>query len=140
MILEINKKQVIFMQVLLVMAGGFLGAVVRFALSDWLYAGEFPLNTLIINLAGCLFLGWFLTFVSQSGKLKPGIALLIGTGFTGSFTTFSTFSLEAMNLLQQGFAFQVILYIIASTGGGLLLAYAGFKLAVFHGRSGADDE
>lgn len=124
------------MNVLVVMTGGFLGAAARYALGEWVYTDGFPLNTLIINLIGCLFLGWFLTYISQREHVWREVSLLIGTGFTGSFTTFSTFSLETIQLFQDEFFMLGILYILASTIGGLLLAYAGYKLAVSFGKAG----
>ena len=88
------------------------------------------LGTLFINLIGCFFLGWFLTFVSQKKKIRPELTLLIGTGFVGSFTTFSTFSVETLNLLQQGLMFQGLLYVLTTTILGLGLTYLGRKLAL----------
>ncbi|TFJ91896.1 fluoride efflux transporter CrcB [Lentibacillus salicampi] len=124
------------MHVLLVMAGGFFGAIARYALGEWIVTSDFPLNMLVINLMGCFFLGWFLTFVSQRANIRPEVALLIGTGFTGSFTTFSTFSLETFQLFQEGLIVQGVLYIMASMIGGVLMACAGFKLAVAYSGEG----
>ncbi|SFA94877.1 CrcB protein [Lentibacillus halodurans] len=124
------------MRMLLVMAGGFCGAIARFTLGEWIYTNGFPLNTLLINLAGCLLLGWFLTFVSRRGDVRSEISLLIGTGFIGSFTTFSTFSMETIQLFQAGLLFYGIFYILASTIGGLLLVYTGYLLAVSPGKAG----
>ena len=91
------------MNLLFVMIGGFFGAISRFALGEWIHTSNgFPLGTLFINLIGCFFLGWFLTFVSQKKKIRPELTLLIGTGFVGSFTTFSTFSVETLNLIAAG--------------------------------------
>ena len=91
------------MNLLFVMIGGFFGAISRFALGEWIHTSNgFPLGTLFINLIGCFFLGWFLTFVSQKKKIRPEFTLLIGTGFVGSFTTFSTFSVETLNLIAAG--------------------------------------
>ena len=99
----LTKTKVYKMNVLFVMIGGFFGAISRFALGEWIHTSNgFPLGTLFINLIGCFFLGWFLTFVSQKKKIRPELTLLIGTGFVGSFTTFSTFSVETLTLLQQG--------------------------------------
>ncbi|RYG72369.1 fluoride efflux transporter CrcB [Lentibacillus lipolyticus] len=115
------------MQLLLVMAGGFLGAAVRFALGEWIGSADFPLATLLANLSGCLFLGWFMTFSSrQEGRWRE-MSLLVGTGFTGSFTTFSTFSLEMVQLIRDGAIWQGAFYSGISIVGGLLLAYIGYK-------------
>ena len=119
------------MNLLLVMIGGFFGAISRFALGEWIHTNNgFPIGTLFINLIGCFFLGWFLTFVSQKKKFRPEFTLLIGTGFVGSFTTFSTFSVETLNLLQQGLLFQALLYVSTTTILGLGLTYLGRKVAL----------
>ncbi|MFK2825293.1 fluoride efflux transporter CrcB [Bacillus sp. B190/17] len=122
---------VIGMNVLFVMIGGFVGAIGRYALGEFIHTNNhFPLGTFSINMIGCLFLGWFLTFAGQSGKVKPEWTLLIGTGLVGSFTTFSTFSVETIQLFQEGLVFLALLYAAASTVFGLLLAYAGRRLAL----------
>ncbi|NCU18836.1 fluoride efflux transporter CrcB [Pallidibacillus pasinlerensis] len=119
------------MKLLFVMIGGFFGAICRFALSEWIHTNnEFPLATLLINVSGCFLLGWFLTFVSQLRKIRPEFTLLVGTGFIGSFTTFSTFSLETLSLIQSGFIFMAFFYVLTSTVLGILLAYAGYHFAI----------
>lgn len=126
------------MRLLLVMLGGFCGAISRYILGEWLHTdGGFPIGTLMINLLGCIFLGWFLTFVSHtSKKMNPEITLFIGTGFTGSFTTFSTFSVETLRLFQAGFIFQAGLYVFISIFVGLAMTYIGWKLAKFRSQEG----
>ncbi|MCU9601364.1 fluoride efflux transporter CrcB [Pallidibacillus thermolactis] len=119
------------MKLLFVMIGGFFGAICRFALSEWIHTNnEFPLATLLINVSGCFLLGWFLTFVSQLRKIRPEFTLLVGTGFIGSFTTFSTFSMETLSLIQSGFIFMAFFYVLTSTVLGILLAYAGYHFAI----------
>lgn len=128
------------MQMLVVMAGGFIGATARYGLGLWLYTDGFPWNTLIANLIGCFFLGWFLTFMSHRGRLHSKLSLLLGTGVAGSFTTFSAFSLETVQLLDGGFVLESIVYVGASVIGGLFLVYSGFKVAASLSRAGADAE
>lgn len=118
------------MKLMFVMLGGFLGAVCRFALGEWLNADNgFPIGTLMINILGCFFLGWFLTFVSNQKKVNQELTLLIGTGFTGSFTTFSTFSVETLRLFQNGFIFQAVMYVLTSIFVGLGVSYIGWRIA-----------
>ena len=124
------------MNLLLVMLGGFFGTICRFALGEWITYNGFPLSTFLINLLGCFILGWFLTFVSQKEKIRPEFTLLIGTGFIGSFTIFSTFSMETVNLFQKGLMFTGILYVLATTVLGLVLTYLGYKLALSRERKG----
>lgn len=119
------------MKLLLVMVGGFFGAISRFSLGEWIHTNNgFPLGTLVINLMGCFVLGWFLTYIRGKVKIRPELPLMIGTGFIGSFTTFSTFSVETIGLFQQGLVFLAITYILASVGVGLLLTYLGSKWAL----------
>ncbi|KMY55274.1 membrane protein [Bacillus sp. FJAT-27231] len=119
------------MNVLFVMIGGFFGAIGRYLAGEWVQpVHEFPLGTLLINLIGCFFLGWFLTFVNRYKRVKPEITLMIGTGVIGSFTTFSTFSVETVHLFQGGHAFLAVLYVLVSTLFGLLLADAGRRWAL----------
>src|SRR5690606_486125 len=113
------------MNLLLVMIGGFFGAICRFSLGELIHTNNgFPLTTILINLSGCFILGWFLTYVSLNKKIRPEFTLIIGTGFIGSFTTFSTFSVETLNLFHEGLVFMAVIYVLTSTGLGILLAYA----------------
>ncbi|MBA9027283.1 CrcB protein [Peribacillus huizhouensis] len=125
------------MHLLAVLIGGFFGAVCRYGVGIGFPAQHgFPIGTFIINLFGCLFLGWFLTFIGQKKTIRPEVTSLIGTGFTGSFTTFSTFSVETIHLFQEGLFFLALLYVFASTILGLLFAYIGRKLALSHQQTG----
>ncbi len=91
--------------VLLIAAAGALGALSRYGVSllaaRWL-GEDFPFGTLIVNIIGCLLLG----FLAQGALINPALSrhvkLAIGTGFLGSFTTFSTFGVETITLLEGG--------------------------------------
>jgi fluoride exporter len=125
------------MKILSVMFGGFIGAIVRYSMGEWIHTNNgFPLGTLLINLLGCFLLGWFLTFITIRKKIRTEYTLFIGTGLIGSFTTFSTFSVETIRLLQNGFLLNGALYILTSILFGLLLAYLGVKLAITNGEKG----
>ena len=119
------------MNLLLVMIGGFFGAICRFSLGELIHTNNgFPLTTILINLSGCFILGWFLTYVSLNKKIRPEFTLIIGTGFIGSFTTFSTFSMETLHLFQQNLVFMGIFYVLSTAVLGLLLTFLGHKLAL----------
>ena len=114
-----------------VMLGGFLGAITRYKIGEWVQTDNgFPMGTLLINLLGCLVLGWFLTFITIRKNISPQLTLFIGTGFIGSFTTFSTFSVETILLFQNGHMVYSVLYVLISITFGILLAHLGFKLAI----------
>ncbi|CAM2848753.1 fluoride efflux transporter CrcB [Paenibacillus sediminis] len=110
--------------------GGFFGAICRYLIGQLVppLSDGFPLATLIINLAGCLFLAWFFTVTLRAWRISPQLRLAIGTGFTGAFTTFSTFSVETLHLWSEGYYLVSLLYIWFSIAGGLLLAGAGILI------------
>ena len=110
-------------------AGGFMGTVVRYGVQLWMQpvSSTFPLAVLMINLAGCFFLGWFFTITPAKWRISAEWRLLIGTGFTGAFTTFSTFSVDSIQLLQDRQVGMAISYILLSVVIGLLMSYIGIK-------------
>ncbi|WP_099362527.1 fluoride efflux transporter CrcB [Fredinandcohnia onubensis] len=118
------------MEILFVMVGGFLGACSRYLLGGLVPTTTgFPIGTLSVNLIGCLCLGWLLPFITNQKKVNPKISLLFGTGFIGSFTTFSTFSVEVVQLMDEGKMTLAILYVATSLFFGILLSFVGYRLA-----------
>jgi len=106
--------------------GGFIGAVLRFTLSGWVQkatASTFPFGTLTVNILGSFFIG-FLFLYFQHINLSPTQKALLITGLLGALTTFSTFSLDTVLLMQEEFYLKaflnVILNVIFSVGGTLL--------------------
>ena len=92
-------------QVLAIAAGGAAGSVLRFWMSTWVhsFAGRsFPYGTLAVNVIGCLLMGFLFVLLVErmSDSAVWRAALLIGV--LGGFTTFSSFSIETFNLLEQG--------------------------------------
>ncbi len=84
-------------------AGGFLGAISRFLIAGYvqrLSGTLFPVGTLSVNVLGSFIIGFMAMFFSQ--VVEPEYKALVITGFLGALTTFSTFSLENINLLQDG--------------------------------------
>jgi CrcB protein len=111
--------------------GGMIGAAARYSVSLW--AAPVPgfsaaVGTLISNLAGCFLLGLLAAinskFLPNHGPLRVGIT----TGCIGSFTTYSAFSVEAVELLKSGQVWLALNYILISGVGGLLLAGLGWVL------------
>lgn len=117
---------------LLVGAGGFLGAMARYAVSlaaARLWSGEFPLGTFVANVSGCFALGFFVTLTAERLVLDPGVRLMIATGFLGAYTTFSTFEYETHRLLETGAWSWAALNAAASLVAGLAAVRLGVALA-----------
>lgn len=118
------------MNVLAVGTGGFIGAILRYSVGRVISTPSgFPFGTLVINLLGCLFLAWFFTITAKRLNINANLKLAIGTGFTGAFTTFSTFSVETLNLLRSNQILIALLYVLVSILGGITFALLGAKLA-----------
>lgn len=115
---------------LFVGAGGFGGTLLRYGLDEIIPAplNGFPAAILFINLMGCLFLGWFMTYCLSSSRISVQVRLLIGTGFTGAFTTFSTFTVDTVKLMGSGQDAVAMMYVLASVVGGLLMSCIGVWL------------
>ena len=108
--------------------GAAIGAWLRWGLSLWLAGahGKLPLGTLAANLGGGYLIGVLLGFFAGSPHLSPEWRLFAITGFLGGLTTFSTFSGEAMVLLQRGDYGWAILHPLLHLVGSRLLCVAGF--------------
>jgi CrcB protein len=116
-------------RVALVAVGGGAGAVLRYAAGRWA-AGyhavqEFPWHTLGVNVVGSFVLG----AVAVWCKDRPGWFLLLGTGLCGGFTTFSTFSLETLTLIEKGRGWAATGYVTGSVAAGLVGAAVAVRWA-----------
>lgn len=118
---------------LLVMAGGGLGAGLRYGaglLAYRMFGVHFPWGTLICNVAGSLAMGALVGALAHGllGDARPAndIRLLLGVGLLGGFTTFSTFSLDTMALWQRGETLQASAYVF----GSVAIAFAGFVVGL----------
>lgn len=117
---------------LIVGAGGFFGAIARYAVNIlvvkiWPY--EFPLGTFLINVSGSFIIGLFMTYAIERSSLDPAWRLLIVTGFLGAYTTFSTFEYETQRLVETGALRWALLNILASVVVGYLAVQTGTTLA-----------
>ncbi|MDD0975771.1 fluoride efflux transporter CrcB [Pseudomonas fontis] len=117
-----------------VSAGGIAGTLLRFAASNWVSAHwprHFYLGTLAVNLIGCLLIGLlyglFLHRPWVPVELRAGLIV----GFLGGLTTFSSFSLDTLRLLESGQAPLAFGYAGVSVMGGLLATWAGLTLTKF---------
>ncbi|MHB8682297.1 MAG: fluoride efflux transporter CrcB [Acidimicrobiales bacterium] len=112
---------------LAVAAGGFLGAPTRYVFDHVVSArgrSDFPWGILIVNWSGALLFGLF-TGLALDHVMGPAALALAGTGFCGAYTTFSSFSVETLRLLEKGELLETAANVIGSLVVGLLLAGAG---------------
>ncbi len=112
----------------LIMIGGAIGALLRYAVSGLTYRflnSGFPWGTLAVNLTGSLLIG-FLWETFDRMAVSPSMRAFTLVGILGAFTTFSTFSLENLNLLRTGEVRYAVTNIILSNGLGLICVFLGF--------------
>ena len=120
----------IIKNVLLVGAGSFIGGAARYLVSLALKNASkgFPWATLLVNLAGCFLIGLLWGMFSKSATEGSNWALLLTVGLCGGFTTFSTFSKEALMMLQSGNIWGFAGYIGISVAAGIALVALGYFL------------
>ncbi|UIA98546.1 fluoride efflux transporter CrcB [Erwinia tracheiphila] len=113
-----------------VIIGGSAGCVIRWLLGIRLNAlfPELPPGTLLVNLVGGFIIGAAMAWFMRNPQIDPSWKLLITTGLCGGMTTFSTFSLEIVTLLQAGKAMWAMVSVLVHVIGSLLMTVAGFWL------------
>jgi CrcB protein len=115
-----------------VAVGGAIGALLRYQTGRWMThllgaqtITAFPWATLTVNIVGSLFMGALAGFLARHGQGGEQWRLFIGVGVLGGFTTFSSFSLEMMLLIERGQPFQALTYVLVSVLAGLTALYIG---------------
>jgi CrcB protein len=118
---------------LLVGAGGFAGAITRFAIARSVGAladTRFPLATFLINVSGSFLLGALVTMAAARWFPDPeAVTLAAGVGFLGAYTTFSTYEFETYTLLEERAWPIALLYMVGSVAAGLIAVRAGIGAA-----------
>ena len=120
------------LSLLAIALGGALGSVSRFLIAREMghRLGNFlPFGTLIVNVLGSLALGWLATILLARPEINTALRLGIAVGFLGAFTTFSTFSLESVQLLLSGAFWRAMLNVSANTIVCLGMCFLGIQLA-----------
>jgi CrcB protein len=110
---------------------GAIGTLARYGIGGWIQerAGTgFPWGTLVINIVGSTILAFMFRF-AEGTVVRPEVRGLVGIGFCGAFTTFSTFSYEAARLIEDGQWNRAVLYVAASVVLALVGTFGGFQLA-----------
>jgi len=114
--------------ILIVGLGGFLGSSSRYMLTQLihrLFITNFPLGTLLINIIGCFALGFLLGIFEKGSLISPELWLFLTVGFCGGFTTFSTFSADSLNLINDREILYLILYMGLSIFVGISCTFIG---------------
>ena len=119
----------LLLQYLAVGIAGFIGAILRVAVGRLFSQNRFPFGTLVINVTGSLFLGWFTTFVTERYPISDIKRLAIGAGFVGAYTTFSTFMFETTKLAEDGAGLPATMNLVVSVVLGLLAVRLGIIIA-----------
>jgi CrcB protein len=113
--------------------GGAVGSVIRYTVGVAVQnrtGMDFPLGTLVVNITGCLLLGFLIHYALATPAITPEVRALLTTGLCGGYTTFSTFSYETVALIQDGDWRRAALYVGLSVAGsilGVMLGIAGAR-------------
>ncbi len=107
---------------LLVAAGGALGAVLRYMVGNWLPSEPFPWTTLSVNLVGSILLGGLACAAVSHEMVSEQVMLFLGIGILGAFTTLSTYSVDSIRLYQNEEWAALAGYVLATSIGGPVLA------------------
>ncbi len=119
------------MKWLLLLLGGGLGAMLRFALAVWIHERvgvHFPWGTLAVNVAGCFGIGVVATLADEHTLVSPALRLFLVTGLLGGFTTFSAFGMETWQLIEDGHALTAMGNAMANVVAGLAAVIAGVAI------------
>lgn len=127
----------VLVQIGLVAFGSALGGLLRWGITvafARLFGTSYPWGTLFINVSGSLFLGWLMAVLAErlpeDGWLRAAdLRLMIAVGFTGAYTTFSTFEYETSQLIENGDALKSLSYVVGSVALGLFAIRFGMMLA-----------
>ena len=113
--------------------GGCVGALTRYYLSElvvWITSEDYWFyGTLTVNLIGCLAIGGLTAVVTHSDSLSPATQKFLITGIVGSLTTFSTFALDTLKLLQSGRTGEALLNLVCNLVAGVFLVWIGMSIA-----------
>lgn len=111
--------------------GGAVGALLRYAVSDWVQTRTehtFAWGTLTVNLVGCLLIGFFFSLMNERLPPTHPLRLLVITGFLGALTTYSTFAFESLHFIRVGQWYNAFGNLVVKTALGLTFVFIGLWL------------
>lgn len=120
------------MKILYIGCGGFLGAISRYFVSKYvnlIFGDRLPLGTVVVNVTGSFLLGFLYVLSIEKLAISDAARLFIGVGFIGAYTTFSTFSLEFVNLLSDGSYLNAGFYWLLNVVLSIVSAFLGIYFA-----------
>ncbi|MFT7130962.1 MAG: CrcB protein [Gammaproteobacteria bacterium] len=120
---------------IMIALGGALGAMSRYSLGNWVNslsvskfpAGNIPYGTLAVNVIGSFFIGIMYVLITEKLALHADWRNVIIVGFLGAFTTFATFSLETITLMENGYVVESMIYVV----GSLLVCFMAVWTAIY---------
>ena len=126
-----NSHETMYRAFLLVGIGGFIGSIARIIsqqLSQRYFPLDFPVGTLTVNIIGSLVIGLVYGISEHHNFFSAETKLFLTAGLCGGFTTFSSFSYEALNLMRTGEYSAALLYVLFGVLSGILFVFLGFYL------------
>ena len=119
-----------FREMVAIFVGGGIGSIIRYLITkiSFFSFNSFPYSTFISNIIGCFILGLALTYFMKNDSQNSTIFIFIAVGFCGGFTTFSTFSSEGLELLNNGNLITFIVYTFTSIFLGIIAVYLGASI------------
>jgi CrcB protein len=119
-------------QIIAIMLGGAFGAALRYLVSNGVYnllGRDFPYGTLAVNLLGSFLMGILSVILLERNELDPLLKLAILVGFLGAFTTFSTFSMDTLALINEGALSRALLNMLISVIVCVFAVWLGMLIA-----------
>jgi CrcB protein len=129
---RMSKRGITLPSYLWIAIGAVVGANARYYIGLWAgshLGATFPYGTLIVNLTGSFALGFLAGTTTGRLNISPEVRLMLGVGFLGAYTTFSSFTVETLTLLQNGNIVTGLVNILANNLAGLTCALLGVYLA-----------
>src|SRR5262245_56819334 len=116
----------------LIAVAGLIGTLSRYWLSGWgdrWWGGTFPFGTFIVNVSGCLAIGFLFHVTEEKYLVDPAVRSAVLVGFLGGYTTFSSFAVQSFTLLRGGEFLLAAANVILSNGIGLVLVWVGYVVS-----------